>query len=169
MTRRVSDYMQGESDEMRKKFSSEQRIRGASERGYVEIGGFLGFLVVIAVLLALLPWAGMGGMGDMMGGGGMMGRGRDTSGAPVYEAGRSTTVVIDNYRYLPGNLRVPVGATVTWRNEDSAPHSATSLGQGWDTGLLGKGSQASLLFDEPGDYIYYCVAHPEMKARIQVQ
>ncbi len=141
------------------------------ERGQIEVGVAAAVLIIVlsVMLFFVLPWGGMGDMGDMMRDGGMMGGGSDTSDAPAVSGGLATTVVIEDFLYAPANLRVPVGATVTWRNEDSAPHTATAYGKLWDTGLLGKGKDASISFDQVGDYFYYCVAHPQMKARIQVQ
>ena len=45
---------------------------------------------------------------------------------------------------LPGtyeNLRIPVGAAVTWLNDDSAPHDATDRGGAWETDRLSRGDE----------------------------
>jgi plastocyanin len=70
--------------------------------------------------------------------------------------------------FHPGNLQIPVGATVTWTNLDSVAHTATEDDDAWGTELLGQGESESITFTEPGVYEYYCVPHPNMRARIEV-
>src|SRR5215470_14425713 len=36
------------------------------------------------------------------------------------------TVMIKNFAFVPNNLTVSIGDTVVWKNEDSAPHTATT-------------------------------------------
>lgn len=157
-----------------KPMSPRRSKRWSGERGAAPAIAVLALALFLlaSAFLFLGPWAsGMGDMmdGGMMGSGGMMGGGRSTADSPVATGSDAATVVIKGFAYSPGNLRVPVGASVTWRNEDAAPHTATAQGQRWDTGMLSKGQQASVTFTEAGDYIYYCAVHPEMKARLQVQ
>lgn len=99
----------------------------------------------------------------------MMGGGADTSGAQVTQGATQQPVQIRDFTFTPGNLQIPVGATVTWTNYDSAPHSATADDGAWDTGTLNKDEHASVTFNTPGDYSYYCTVHPNMKARLEVQ
>lgn len=98
----------------------------------------------------------------------MMG-GTDASNAPVSVAGATASVAIRGFAFSPGNLQVPVGAKVTWTNDDSAPHTATAKDRSWDTGILNQGQSATLTFDKPGDYTYYCTVHPNMVARLTVR
>jgi plastocyanin len=99
----------------------------------------------------------------------MMGGGADTSGAQVTQGAAQQPVQIRDFAFTPGNLRVPVGATITWTNYDGAPHSATADDGTWDTGILNKDQNASVTFNTPADYSYYCTLHPDMKARLQVR
>jgi len=41
------------------------------------------------------------------------------------ETRAAAKVTIENFRFSPANLTVPVGATVTWVNSDDVPHTAT--------------------------------------------
>jgi plastocyanin len=113
-------------------------------------------------------WGGMGmgsgHMQQMMGGGGV-----DTSNATPSVGTKVATVDMQNFAFSPGNLHVPVGATVTFTNHDAAPHSATARDGSWDTGLLNNGESKTITFDKPGDYEYYCTVHPNMVARLTVQ
>jgi len=113
-------------------------------------------------------WGGMGmgsgHMQQMMGGGGV-----DTSNATPSVGTKTATVDMRDFAYSPGNLQVPVGATVTFTNHDVAPHSATARDGSWDTGILNQGESKTVTFDKPGDYEYYCVVHPNMVARLTVR
>ena len=136
-------------------------------------------VVLFVVILATVIWAvsttaghagfgwgwGMGndGMGQMMGGG------RNSASDPGTQGALSQAVVIAGFAYAPGNLQLPVGATVTWTNKDSAPHSASAADGSWDTGLLRQGQSASHAFDRAGTYEYYCSVHPNMKAKVVVR
>ncbi len=109
---------------------------------------------------------GMMGNGHMRG---MMGGGTNTSNATPSVGTTSEAVAMRDFAFSPGNLQVPVGATVTFTNYDAAPHSATAQDGSWDTGLLNKGESKAITFDKAGDYEYYCKVHPAMIARITVR
>jgi plastocyanin len=71
-------------------------------------------------------------------------------------------VVIEmaNFAFQPGDISVPVGTAVTWINKDNGPrHSATDADGSFDTGLLDSGQEATIVFDTPGTYLYYCTLH----------
>jgi len=74
-------------------------------------------------------------------------------------AGGTVTVPMQNFAYQPQDLVIPVGTTVTWVNEDSAPHTVTSDEGLWDSKLLDQGQSFSFKFDKPGKYLYYCTFH----------
>lgn len=93
----------------------------------------------------------------------------DTAGQPLTAGGMSSTVDIRGFKYQPGNLQVRSGATVTFRNFDGAPHTATARDGSWDTDTLGKGDAKTLTFGTLGDYPYFCTIHPAMKAVLHVQ
>jgi nitrite reductase (NO-forming) len=80
--------------------------------------------------------------------------------------------------YTPGELRVALGATVTWRNDDSVIHTVTSGASTgtvttpdglFDSGDLQPGESFSFTFDEPGTFDYFCTPHPWMVGRIVVE
>jgi plastocyanin len=64
-----------------------------------------------------------------------------------------------DFTYSVVNLEVPAGSTLTWTNAGNVRHSATADDGSWDTGLIGSGEQASITFDTPGAYAYYCTLH----------
>ena len=68
--------------------------------------------------------------------------------------------------YLPLNLEIPVGATVTWVNDDSVPHNIQSQDDSgkvidiFNSPPLNTGDRFVHTFDEEGVYKYHCSWHP---------
>ncbi|MBT4677015.1 MAG: hypothetical protein HOB67_04090, partial [Acidimicrobiaceae bacterium] len=79
--------------------------------------------------------------------------------------------------YLPAEIRVEVGDTVTWTNDDTVIHTVTS---GTSTGvvttaddLFGSGPMVpgdsfSHTFTEAGTFDYFCTPHPWMTGTVVV-
>lgn len=88
--------------------------------------------------------------------------------APSGEARKAEKVEIVNFKYGPDPVVVQVGGKVTWRNEDTAPHTATADDGSFETGVMEKGKQKSETFKEPGTFTYYCKIHPFMKGTVEV-
>ena len=80
---------------------------------------------------------------------------------------QSNSVIIQNFAFSPSTLTIKTGTTVTWTNEDSAPHSIKSTDFNSDT--LQPGDTFPFTFDKPGMYTYQCGIHPSMKATIVVE
>jgi plastocyanin len=78
-------------------------------------------------------------------------------------------VVIKNFQFTPSSVTIPVGATVTWRNEDGPAHTATSTSPGFDSGNLDDGAHFSFTFLKAGTYQYVCSYHPNMTGQIVVE
>ncbi len=132
-------------------------------------GRTIAVLIGFALAAILVTGAFAGGW-DMWGGmGGMHGGGRDTSGNSPVPGGMTASVTIEGFAFQPGNLEIPVGATVTWTNRDSAPHDATARNGDWRTQRLSDGENDTLTFESAGEYDYYCSIHPSMKARLVVR
>ena len=79
-----------------------------------------------------------------------------------------------NKCYSPFEAKVTKGGTVTWKNVDTAAHTATSgnLKTGpdgkFDTGLVAAGGEFSQKFDKAGKYDYFCIVHPWMTGKVTV-
>jgi plastocyanin len=81
--------------------------------------------------------------------------------------------------YDPEELTASAGAEVTVVNQDTLPHTATSgtgpqdpeSAQLFDTSLINGGESATLSLAQvtPGQYDYYCIVHPFMTGKINVQ
>jgi plastocyanin len=83
-------------------------------------------------------------------------------------AAASSGVTIKNFAFSPGTTSVSVGDTITWTNQDSAPHTATASDGSFDTGILQKGKSGSHTFTKAGTFAYICSVHPSMKGTVTV-
>lgn len=79
-----------------------------------------------------------------------------------------STVRIESFTFMPGSVTVNVGDTVTWRNDDTAGHTATAAGE-FDTGAIAPGDTAAVTFDTAGTFAYVCSIHPQMAGTVVVQ
>jgi plastocyanin len=66
---------------------------------------------------------------------------------------------MQNFAFVPQDITISAGTTVTWRNDDNAPHTATADDKLFDSGDMAAGDEFSYTFTEPGVYPYYCVWH----------
>jgi plastocyanin len=85
-------------------------------------------------------------------------------------AGAVAEVRIENYKFDPPELKVKVGTTVKWvNNEKRASHSVIWLGPGgFESERMFPGESYQRRFDKPGTYPYSCGPHPEMKGTVVV-
>jgi len=82
----------------------------------------------------------------------------------------STTVSIDNFRFDPEVVTVPVGTRITWINHDDVPHTVTAnKKKEFGSGALDTDDQFSHVFSKAGEYAYYCAVHPHMTGRVIVK
>jgi plastocyanin len=83
----------------------------------------------------------------------------------------SSTLTTDAYQ--PNPIQVSVGATVTWTNDDSQPHTATS-GENvtpdgtFDSGILAPAATFEHTFTAAGEHPYFCLLHPNMVGTVSV-
>lgn len=80
------------------------------------------------------------------------------------------SVFISGFAFNPDSRTVPVGTTITWRNDDSAPHTVTSdSGNELASPTLNRGQTYTHTFNSAGVYSYHCTLHPTMRGTITVQ
>jgi plastocyanin len=77
--------------------------------------------------------------------------------------------VLGNRAFVPGDLEISVGTTVTWTNTDSVGHTSTSNGSGWDSGLIAPGRGFSFTYQTAGTFPYHCTIHPGMVGTVVVR
>lgn len=78
------------------------------------------------------------------------------------------TVNIVNFKYEPANLKVAVGETVKFVNQDEEPHTVTAKDVSFDSKGLDTEDTWTHKFDRPGTFPYFCAIHPYMKGTITV-
>jgi plastocyanin len=83
-------------------------------------------------------------------------------------SGEEVAVNIADFAFDPASLDIAAGTTVTWTNQDSAPHTATGDGGTFNSDRLDQGASFSFTFDTPGTYNYFCEFHANMTATINV-
>ncbi len=78
-----------------------------------------------------------------------------------------TTIEIRDEAFIPAQIIIDPGQTVTWRNFDDDEHTAT--GASFDTGVLDRGDSAEIRFDTPGVYAFVCQFHAHMQGSVTVR
>lgn len=79
-------------------------------------------------------------------------------------------VAIKNFAFSPAKLKIKVGTTVTWTNQDTDAHTVTSTGSGGPLRSAALATHATYrhTFTKPGTYTYLCTIHPFMTATVEV-
>ena len=78
-------------------------------------------------------------------------------------------ITIENFVFVPSEITIAAGTKVTWINKDEAPHTATSVDKKFNSGGMDTDDKFSFVFNDKGDYPYFCALHPHMKATITVK
>jgi plastocyanin len=78
-------------------------------------------------------------------------------------------VSIANFAFTPGEITIAPGETVTWTNDDGAPHGLEYNDGAKGVDPLLPGSSFTRRFDQPGTYEYNCSVHPYMTGRVVVR
>lgn len=75
-----------------------------------------------------------------------------------------------NKAFSSSRMKVKVGDTVTFRNDDSFFHNVFSLSdaQPFDLGSYPQGQAKKVTFGKPGLVDVECAIHPEMKMTVEV-
>ena len=78
--------------------------------------------------------------------------------------------------YDPNVVTIDVGGEVTWLNGDTAAHTVTSgdiekdgPDGHFDSSLFMAGKSFTHVFEEAGEFPYFCLVHPWMKGTVIVQ
>jgi len=82
----------------------------------------------------------------------------------------SHSVQIAGFAFAPQAITVTAGDSITWTNQDEAPHTVTTSSgpQTISSPSLSKGQSFTFRFTVPGTYSYYCAVHPDMRAQVVV-
>ncbi len=94
------------------------------------------------------------------------------SGGSSSGGSATAVLVIKNFAYSPSTLTVAPGATITVKNEDTAPHTVTATNPhngAFNTGDIQPGSNATFKAPTtPGTYPYICLIHQFMHGTLVV-
>ena len=83
--------------------------------------------------------------------------------------GPVASVSMDHNTFIPSEITVAPGTTVTWVNNETMPHTVVNPNQGFRSKFLVKDAKFSFTFTTPGDYDYLCSIHPNMKGKVIVK
>lgn len=78
-------------------------------------------------------------------------------------------VSIANFAFAPASLVVAPGTTVTWRNDDGAPHAIAFADGAAPSDLLLPGQNFARTFATAGTFAYSCSVHPYMQGTVTVR
>ena len=78
-------------------------------------------------------------------------------------------VSIANFAFSPGEIAVVPGATVTWSNDDGAPHGLAYSDGAKGTDVLLPGASFSRTYDKAGTFDYVCAVHAYMTGKVTVR
>lgn len=99
-----------------------------------------------------------------------------TSPPPANDPSTSSSVAIPtgaeslgNRAYMPDELNVTTGTTVTWMNTDRTSHTSTSDESGWNSGTIAPGGRFTFTFQNAGTFRYHCTIHPGMVGTVVVR
>ncbi len=95
------------------------------------------------------------------------------AGSSTTAAGASSSammVKIQDFKFDPETLTVPVGTKITWMNADSVGHTVTGddSSSPLKSELLKQGEKYEFTFSTAGTFNYHCQPHPFMKGKIVV-
>jgi|GEM_PF-1113042 len=80
----------------------------------------------------------------------------------------AVSATIANFAFNPGTITVKKGTTITWQNNDTAPHTVTSDSGAFSSQTLQKGQSYAHTFNTTGTFAYHCTVHPMMHGTVIV-
>ena len=90
------------------------------------------------------------------------------SRAPQVLSGNVVVEIGEQY-FLPEQLFVTVGTTVTWTNRGQQIHSTVARAGDFNSGPLEFGRSYAFTFTKAGRYTYFCQQHTDMIGEVNVQ
>ena len=81
----------------------------------------------------------------------------------------TATVSIKGMKFDPDTVKIAVGDTVQWTNDDDRDHTVTSKDGSFKSDKLGHGDTFEFKFKKAGKYAYGCSYHPRMKGVVIVE
>src|SRR4029077_13550019 len=151
----------------------------AFRRPFAMIGGLLTGLLVLAAFELMIRPAFAVSAGDVIVADRTISKTTTIAGNTLREAVSQQTaastekvgakVSIVNFAFTPAEITIAPGESVTWTNDDGAPHGLAYHDGAKGTDLMLPGATFSRRFDQPGTYDYNCAVHPYMTGRVVVR
>jgi plastocyanin len=94
---------------------------------------------------------------------------QSSSATAAVESSAAPQINVDNFTFSPQTLTVPVGATITWINNDDVPHTVVDVDKRFKSAALDTDDKFSFTFTTAGEYSYFCGIHPHMTGKIIVK
>ncbi len=76
-------------------------------------------------------------------------------------------ITIEGFKF-PATINVKAGDSVTWTNNDRAPHTVTADNGSFDKQVAASGGSATVTFSTAGTFAYHCTIHPNMTGTVVV-
>lgn len=77
-------------------------------------------------------------------------------------------VIIQDNLFTPRKITVKVGASISFINKDGVTHTITETKKVFDKEIK-PGDVLKVTFSNVGEFDYYCLDHPEMRGRVNVE
>jgi plastocyanin len=84
-------------------------------------------------------------------------------------AAPEASVSMDHSTFIPSEITVVPGTTVTWINNGTMPHTVVDSNKAFRSKTLVRDGKFSFTFTTAGDYDYLCSIHPNMKGKVIVK
>jgi len=123
---------------------------------------------VVAVAIGFAVVAGGAGVLAFVGGCDRPQEARAVATQPSEPVEGEARVGIDNFSFVPAEVKVRAGTRVTWVNHDDVPHTVTATDKSFASKAMDTDGQFSRVFDQAGTYAYFCAVHPHMTGRVVV-
>jgi plastocyanin len=92
---------------------------------------------------------------------------KDANGA---DTATKNQIVIKDFHFTPGTLKVKSGEKITWINRDDEPHTVVSVEKQFKKSApLDTDQEFTAIAGAPGTYSYFCSVHPKMTGTIVVE
>jgi plastocyanin len=84
-------------------------------------------------------------------------------------AAEEAKIAIDNFVFTPATLTVKAGTKVVFVNHDDLPHNIVEEKGSFRSKALDTDESFTRVFDRPGEIVYFCGLHPQMKGKLLVK
>ena len=85
----------------------------------------------------------------------------------------AATVTYEGFRVAPASVEVKAGESVAWTNKDGTTHTISAGKPGAKAGTfdlkVAGNATASVTFDKPGSFDYFCEFHISMTGKVVVK